>query len=260
MRPLEVRPSRQVLVGTAISPDIGEKGRWHRQKSMVANPEASSSRPPSRDPFLDTDPAFRGRISQGIANDWRKNCNDLEWVPGQARDDEAVVLPSVPQRQRVARFADRRAAMRDVKAGVSAPEPMPRGSDDGDWWLLCEGTVANPEASSSRPPSRDPFLDIETSFRGRRGLCLDNDSRNHGNDLEWVPGQARDDEAVITPPVRPRRSVTRTANRRAGIRCVKAGESRPANDVASRQAPSSSIPACQSAFEARCLESASRNA
>ena len=51
-----------------------------------------------------------------------------------------------------------------------------------------------PTASSSRPQSRDPFLRVEVdSHLGKH--CVSDSVRNDVNDLEWVPGQARDDEA-----------------------------------------------------------------
>ncbi len=51
-----------------------------------------------------------------------------------------------------------------------------------------------PNASSSRPQSRDPFLRVEVdSHLGK--YCVSDSVRNDVNDLEWVPGQARDDEA-----------------------------------------------------------------
>ena len=50
-------------------------------------------------------------------------------------------------------------------------------------------------ASSSRPPSWDPFLCVELDFRFRTIKVLVVLPRHIAGDLAWIPGQARDDES-----------------------------------------------------------------
>ena len=58
-----------------------------------------------------------------------------------------------------------------------------------------ERTGANPKASSSRPSRRDPFQIVDDVAAAGRSRIVHSEAKGHVGAEEWLPGQARDDDA-----------------------------------------------------------------
>ncbi len=70
------------------------------------------------------------------------------------------------------------------------------------------------------------------AFCFRTNNASETHGRNGVDDLEWIPGQARDDDAVVLPFILRRRFISPDASRNAGARCVNLVATKPENDEA----------------------------